>query len=457
MIRALIASGADLFRINCSHGTSEDHKRMADTIRNVATELDEPVPILWDLQGPRLRVASLPQPVFLESGQEIFLCRVADQVEGPCLPVEAPYLATSVTPGQRILLDDGRIELETVRTDGIRVLCRVLRGGLVKGRKGINLPGARLGVPVLSEEDLADLHTGVQVGADFICLSFVRSPADIETLRTAIRAHGVDTPIIAKLERPEALEALDQILAAADGVMVARGDLGVEMPPEEVPILQKRIISQANAFFVPVITATQMLESMVDSPRPLRAEATDVANAVLDGTDAVMLSGETAIGRYPVEAVAIMDRIIARAEEQLTPGPVGAQISADAEQSIAHAVADAACVAARDLSAQAIAIFTQSGSTALFVSKRRPTAPIIAFTPDESIRRRMNLLWGVVPLFLPFTDSTDRLIEMMEESLLERQLVKKGDLVVIVAGIPLSLRGRANFIKVHRIRTGERL
>jgi pyruvate kinase (EC 2.7.1.40) len=307
----------------------------------------------------------------------------------------------------------------------------------------------------LSEEDLADLRNGLQAGADFIALSFVRSAEDIEVLRNAIQAHGANVPIIAKLERPEALERLGEILRAADGVMVARGDLGVELPPEEVPLAQKRIIAEANRQFVPVITATQMLESMVDSPRPTRAEASDVANAVLDGSDALMLSGETAVGKYPVEAVTMMHRIICAAETQLLQQRPVYEGRGEGEESIAHAVSDAACLAAADVRAKAIVVFTQTGSTALFVSKRRPAATIIAFTPDERVQRRLSLLWGVVPHCLPFADSTDELIRLMDERLEAEGIAQKGDIVVIVAGIPLSARGRANFLKVHIVGTSE--
>jgi pyruvate kinase len=330
-----------------------------------------------------------------------------------------------------------------------------VRGGIVKGHKGINIPGAKLAVPILSEEDLADLRNGLQAGADFIALSFVRSAEDIEVLRNAIQAHGANVPVIAKLERPEALERLNEILKAADGVMVARGDLGVELPPEEVPLAQKRIIAEANRQFVPVITATQMLESMVDSPRPTRAEASDVANAVLDGSDALMLSGETAVGKYPVEAVTMMHRIICAAETQLLQQRPVYEGRGEGEESIAHAVSDAACLAAADVGAKAIIVFTQTGSTALFVSKRRPIAPIIAFTPDERVRRRLSLLWGVVPYCLPFVDSTDELIRLMDERLEAEGIARQGDVVVIVAGIPLSARGRANFLKIHIVGTSE--
>lgn len=450
-MKAILQAGVDVVRVNCSHGSPDQHRQIAQTVRKVASELNKPVAILWDLQGPRIRVAELAQPINLIEGSEVVLTAEPNGVEGTVVPVEAPYIATAVKPGQRILIDDGRIELETVCTDGIHVRCKVVRGGVVKPRKGVNLPGAKLAVPILSEEDLRDLRNGIQVGTDFVAISFVRSAEDIETLRTAIQAHGSDVPIIAKLERPEALEHLDEILEVSDGVMVARGDLGVELPPEEVPVVQKRIIAEANRRFVPVITATQMLESMIESPRPTRAEASDVANAILDGTDAVMLSGETAIGKYPVEAVTMMKRIICKAEEELFRRHPVYEGRAEGEPTIAHAISDAACLAAADVGAKAIVVFTQSGFTALLVSKRRPKAPIIAFTPDEKVQRRLNLLWGVVPKFLPFTESTDKLLALMDERLISEGLAKEGDIVVIIAGIPVPAKGRANFLKIHQV------
>lgn len=456
MLRAILQAGVDVVRVNCSHGTSEQHRQIAQSVRKIAAELGKPIALLWDLQGPRLRVADLPQPISLAEGMEIVLTTEQDGGEGLTVPVAVPYLATSVRQGQRILIDDGRIELETLHTDGVRVRCRVVRGGVVKAHKGINIPGAKLAVPILSEEDLADLRNGLLAGTDFVALSFVRSADDIETLRTAIQAHGADTPIIAKLERPEALERLGEILEAADGVMVARGDLGVELPPEEVPLAQKRIITEANKRFVPVITATQMLESMIESPRPTRAEASDVANAVLDGSDAVMLSGETAIGKYPVDAVVMMHRIVCKAEKELFQQRPVYEGRGEGEESIAQAISDAACLAAADVGAKAIVVFTQSGSTALFVSKRRPKAPVIAFTPDKKVQRRLNLLWGVVPKCLPFVDSTDELIGLMDKQLVADNIAQEGDVVIIVAGIPLSARGRANFLKIHAVGTSER-
>ena len=454
MLRAILEAGVDVLRVNCSHGTPDQHRKIAETAKKVAGELGRPVALLWDLQGPRIRVAELQQPIELPEGAEVILTAEPDGAEGIVVPVEAPHIATAVKPGQKILVDDGRIELETIHTDGVRVRCKVVRGGTVKSRKGINLPGAKLAVPILSEEDLRDLRNGIQVGADFVAMSFVRSAEDIETLRTAIQAHGVDVPIIAKLERPEALDHLDEILEAADGVMVARGDLGVEMPPEEVPIAQKHIIAEANRKFVPVITATQMLESMMESPRPTRAEASDVANAILDGTDAVMLSGETAVGKYPVEAVTMMQRIICAAEGELFRQRPIYEGRAEGEPTIAHAISDAACLAASDVNAKAIVVFTQSGFTALLVSKRRPKAPIIAFTPDEKVQRRLNLLWGVIPKLLPFTESTDKLLALMDERLIVEGLAKEGDIVVIVAGIPVPAKGRANFLKIHQVGSG---
>lgn len=453
-LREILKAGVDVVRINCSHGTMEQHRKIAEAVRRISTELNKPVALLWDLQGPRIRVAELQQPIELAEGTEVVLTTESNGVEGVVVPVEEPYIATAVRQGQRILIDDGRIELETICTDGVRVRCKVVRGGIVKSRKGINLPGAKLAVPILSEDDLKDLRNGIQVGTDFVAMSFVRSAEDIETLRTAIQAHGADVPIIAKLERPEALERLDEILQAADGVMVARGDLGVEMPPEEVPIVQKRIIAEANRHFVPVITATQMLESMIESPRPTRAEASDVANAILDGTDAVMLSGETAVGKYPVEAVTMMQRIICSAEGELFRRHPIYEGRAEGEPTIAHAISDAACLAASDVNAKAIVVFTQSGFTALLVSKRRPKAPIIAFTPDEKVQRRLSLLWGVIPKLLPFTESTDKLLTLMDERLMVEGLVEEGDIVVIIAGIPVPAKGRANFLKIHQVGSG---
>lgn len=453
-LKAILSAGVDVVRVNCSHGTLEQHRKIAEEVRRISTELGKPVALLWDLQGPRIRVAELQQPIELADGIEVTLTTEPIDESGLVIPVEAPYLATAVKPKQKILIDDGRIELEAVQTDGIRVKCKVVRGGIVKSRKGINLPGAKLAVPILSEEDLRDLRNGLQVGTDFVAMSFVRSAEDIETLRTAIQAHGTDVPIIAKLERPEALERLDEILRVADGVMVARGDLGVEMPPEEVPIVQKRIIDEANRKFVPVITATQMLESMMESPRPTRAEASDVANAILDGTDAVMLSGETAVGKYPVEAVEMMRRIICKAEDELFRKHPTYEGKAEGEPTIAHAISDAACLAAADVGAKAIVVFTQSGFTALLVSKRRPKATIIAFTPDEKVQRRLSLLWGVIPKLLPFTESTDKLLSMLDEKLISEGLAKEGDIVVIIAGIPVPARGRANFLKIHQVGSG---
>lgn len=452
-LRAMLRAGVDVVRVNCSHGTTEQHRQIAQAVRKVASELNKPIALLWDLQGPRIRVAGLPQPINLIEGEEVFLTSEPEGVEGFTIPVEAPYLATAVKAGQRVLIDDGKIELEVIHTDGVRVRCRVLRGGLVKSRKGINLPGTKLVVPILSDEDLKDLRAGIQEGTDFVALSFVRSAEDIEALRTAIQAHGAEIPIIAKLERPEALDRLDEILRAADGVMVARGDLGVEMAPEEVPIAQKRIIAEANRQFVPVITATQMLESMMESPRPTRAEASDVANAIFDGTDAVMLSGETAVGKYPIESISMMERIICAAESEMFRRQPFHEGRGEGEPSIAHAISDAACLAASDINAKAIVVFTQSGFTALLVSKRRPKAPIIAFTPEEKVQRRLSLLWGVIPKLLPFTESTDKLLMMVDEKLISEGLVSEGDLVIIVAGIPTPKRGQANFLKIHQVGT----
>ncbi|HID06486.1 MAG TPA: pyruvate kinase, partial [Armatimonadetes bacterium] len=331
----------------------------------------------------------------------------------------------------------------------------VVRGGVLKSRKGINVPGVRMAVPIIEEDEFDDLSEGIRAGADLIGASFVRSGDDVETIRAAIQAHGGSQPIIAKLEHPDAIAHLEEIFATADGVMVARGDLGVEMPPEEVPILQKRIIAEANARFRPVIVATQMLESMTESPRPTRAEASDVANAVLDGADAVMLSEETAVGDYPIESVAMMDKLIRTTETAMNAIPTVRLVTeCDIKQTVAQAVSEAACLAARELSAKAIVVFTQTGSTAIFVSKHRPKTPIVAFTPNDSVCRFCALLWGVIPKQFEYIESTDELIRRMDERLITDGLANEGDIVIMVAGIPLPRKGRANFLKVHRVGEG---
>jgi len=356
-------------------------------------------------------------------------------------------LPQDVSPGERILLDDGRLELQVLSVEGTEVRCHVVKGGLLGAHKGINLPGVRISTPTFTEKDRADLEFGLAQGVDYVAMSFVRRPEDVAPLRDALKRRRVSIPVLAKIEKPEALGHLDAILRAFDGVMVARGDLGVELSPEEVPGWQKVIIRKANEAGRPVITATQMLESMMENPRPTRAEASDVANAVLDGTDAVMLSGETSVGKYPVEAVSVMARIIEKAEATVKSWPAPRLRAA----SHAHAVSHAACTLARDMDVAAVVAITRSGRTAQLVSQGRPDDPIVGFTDDAQVARRLALWWGVQPVVAPFARDTERALAQMEQALLERGLVESGDDLIVVGSTPLAQRGRANFVKIQRV------
>jgi pyruvate kinase len=403
MISRLLKTGVNVARLNLSHGTHADHTNVYKRLRKSADELGLPLCILLDLQGPKIRIAKLPSDTLrLEQGQRVVLTTQVDSIGAGEIPVEFSHLPESVHPGERILLDDGALELKVIGIEATRVIARVTVGGLLSSHKGISLPEAHLDISALTEIDLADLEFGLNLNVDAIALSFVRSERDIHSLReniakkTSVQVH---IPIIAKLERPEALDHLDAIVEAADGVMVARGDLGVEMSPEKVPIAQKRIIECANRHAKTVITATQMLESMIHNPRPTRAEASDVANAIFDGTDGVMLSGETAVGEYPVEAVHMMGKIICQAEAHVEEwghwhGPSTTDSPNDDTVYMSLAVRELA----HDRNVAAIAVFTMSGRTARFVSKTRPAAPILAFTPDQRTYNNLELFW-VLPHF----------------------------------------------------------
>ncbi len=445
MMRALIRAGADAFRLNFSHGTSDGHLRTAAAVREIAG--DRAVAIIADLQGPRIRIGALPAAVTVKEGDEVSLAGRA--AASDALPTTYEALAEDVKPGDRIFIDNGLIELAAVECRDGLVRCRVVTGGRIGANKGINLPGVAVSALAINEKDRMDAKTAVELGADYIALSFVRKAAEIEQLRSLLKEHLAETPVIAKIEHAEAVERFDEILAAADGVMVARGDLGVELPQEKVPAIQKRIIASANAAGKPVITATEMLQSMVTRPRPTRAEASDVANAILDGTDAVMLSGETAIGRYPVRAVETMERITLEAEKirrELQP-PARVPMPED----FACAVADAACAAADKLTARAIVVFTMSGRTARLVAQHRPANRIIALTPSEATRRRLALVWGVTAYVLPPVDDADEMVTRADELLKEHGIAQMDDVVVIVGGAG-PLAGATNFTKMHRVR-----
>jgi pyruvate kinase len=450
MIDRLFTAGMDVARLNFSHGTHEEHARSMVLLRVASGEHEKPVAILADLQGPKIRTGALAGggPVMLRAGQPFVITTA--RVLGDSTRVSTTFmpLPREVHRGDRILLSDGLIELRVQQVRDRQVICEVVNGGALGEHKGINLPGVKLRVPALTSKDRTDLLFALRHGANYIAVSFVRRPEDVLLARQLIRRAGKNTPIIAKLEKPEAIENLDEILQAADGVMVARGDLGVEMNPERVPVVQKMIIARAREFRRPVITATQMLESMTENPRPTRAEASDVANAIFDGSDAVMLSAETATGKYPVESVSMMARIIEEAEGSIRefPRPVPQE-----QLKVAETVAELVCHASRELHMKLIAVFTHSGFTARLVSRYRPLVPIVAFSPEQETRRRLALIWGVYPRNIQDVRKVDGLAPVAEKRLLQERLVRKGDVIGIVAGTPMGIRGTTNFMKFHVI------
>ncbi|MCL6481014.1 MAG: pyruvate kinase [Firmicutes bacterium] len=450
MIDRLVRAGMDVARLNFSHGTHAEHARMIAAVRAASGRYEKPIAILADLQGPKIRTGKLAggKPVWLRTGDEVVL--TTEDMAGEARRISTNYrdLPKEVRLGDRILLADGLIELRVTGRSRREVRCVVVHGGELGEHKGINLPGVRLRTSAFTEKDRRDLEFALEHEVNYVAVSFVRRAEDVLAVKQAIARAKQDTPVIAKLEKPEAIDQLDAILAAADGVMVARGDLGVEMSPEKVPVVQKQIIARARDFRVPVITATQMLESMTQSPRPTRAEASDVANAIFDGTDAVMLSGETAVGRYPVESVAMMDRIVREAEASAL---TVMRPQRPARLGISETISEAVCHAAEQLSMRVIAVFTQSGSTARLISKYRPRPPIIAFSPIQETRRRMSLYWGVVPRKIHSVRDIDSLAALAERRLLEEKLVRRGDVVAIVAGTPFGIPGTTNFLKLHRI------
>ena len=450
MIRKLIQAGMDVARLNFSHGTHEQHAQSIAMLREAAAERKRPIAILADLQGPKIRTGALAGggTVLLRAGQKFVITTA--KVLGDSTRVNTTFhpMPREVKRGDRILLSDGLIELRVEGTSHTEVTCQVVNGGILGEHKGINLPGVQLHVPALTAKDRVDLRFALAHGADYIAASFVRRPEDVALAKSLVRRAKKDTPVIAKLEKPEAIENLDGILLASDGVMVARGDLGVEMNPERVPVVQKSIIARAREFRRPVITATQMLESMTENPRPTRAEASDVANAIFDGSDAVMLSAETATGKYPVEAVGMMARIIEEAEASIHEYPRPAP---QEKLMVAETVAELVCHASRELHMKLIAVFTHSGFTARLVSRYRPLVPIVAFSPEGETRRRMALLWGVTSRSIVDIKKIDGLAAIAEKRLVEERLVKKGDVIGIVAGTPMGIRGTTNFMKFHVI------
>ncbi|KAA0239020.1 MAG: pyruvate kinase [Dehalococcoidia bacterium] len=453
-LAAMIRAGMDVARLNTGHGTMEEHMRSTALVREVAAEAGKPVAVLLDLGGPKLRTGPTDgaRPLDLTAGATVTLTPRLVKGSSALLTVDYPRLTDDVAPGDQVLLDDGRIELQVQRLASDGLECRVVVGGLLGPNKGVNFPHSNLTAPALTDRDREAVRAGVECGVDFLALSFVSQPSDVAEARDLVASHGADTPIIAKIERRRAAENLDAIIAEADGAMVARGDLGVEMAPEEVPLQQRRIIASCAAEMIPVITATQMLESMVDSPRPTRAEASDVANAVWDMSDALMLSGETAVGRYPVEAVAMMDRIIRRAES-VTP-PDRAPLARPETDDHSHVVAIAARrIVESDPNMRAVVCHTRSGYTAFLMSKVHPEAPIFAITPGEAVCRRLSLARSVAPLLGPRVANSEELLRAVDSLLLGGGHVGWGEEVVVVASHPVT-SGSTNFLKLHRVGEG---
>jgi len=449
-MRELLRLGMDIARLNFSHGTHEDHAHNIQRVRRAAHREGRTVCILQDLQGPKIRTGLLEQrkPVLLKTGSIVTITPDDSPGNPTRISTTFPDLARELSAGARILLSDGLIELRVRSTRGKNVLCDVINGGMLGEHKGINLPGVALSIPALTEKDRKDLEFGLRSGVDAVALSFVRTAADVKAVKQIIASHSSDIPVIAKLEKPQAIDHLEDILEAADGVMVARGDLGVELAPEKVPVIQKHVIRRAAAWRKPVITATQMLESMVENPRPTRAEASDVANAIFDGTDAVMLSAETASGKYPRESVSIMSRIVVEAE--CNNADLG-QFRRRREHrglSIAETICEAIAHAAEDLTMGAIAIFTETGNTARMISKYRPKAPIYAFTHLDSVVRRMNLYWGIHPIRCRQAHSAQEMVSLAEQDLVRRGLLKPKDVFGVVAGTRQA-SGSTNLMRIH--------
>ncbi|MCC5926235.1 MAG: pyruvate kinase [Bacteroidetes bacterium] len=454
-IMDLAKAGMNVVRLNFSHGTHDDHKKVIEHIRSVAQEIGYSIPILMDLQGPKIRVGHMLDGVqTVTAGDYVTLTPDLDVIgTSTIIPIDYPTLAKDAVPGDTILLDDGLFEFRVVKKDGGAVTAQVINGGLLKSRKGVNLPGVKLSIPATSEKDIEDLEFGLSMGVDLVALSFVRNAEDVQNLISRIRSGGSNAGIIAKIEKPEAINNFEEILEETDGIMVARGDLGIEIPSETVPLYQKRMIRACRAAGKPVITATQMLESMITNPRATRAESSDVANAVLDGTDAIMLSGETAAGKYPIEAVKVMDKICRSIERQSTSIYMNLDFNKPEwkEKQVIESLSYSCVRMAEEVDAKVIATITHSGTTARRIAKYRPRVPVIAFTESLDVRRQLNLVWGVQSVKMKELFETDRSVQLMEEYLLQQGLVQKGDRVVIATGIPITQRGRTNMIKVSVI------
>lgn len=452
VLRELILNGLNVCRFNFSHGSHEEHKGRIDMVKKVREELNRPIAILLDTKGPEIRTGNFADPeVLLEEGSEFTI--TMDEVVGTKEICTVSYkgLADDVKEGDTILIDDGLVGLRVKSVENGNIKCIVENSGIVKNHKGVNVPGVKINLPAITPKDVSDIEFGIEEGIDMIAASFVRKASDVLAIREILEKNNAgDVLILSKIENQEGVENIDEILQVSDGIMVARGDLGVEIPTEEIPIVQKMIIKKCNELAKPVITATQMLDSMIRNPRPTRAEVTDVANAIYDGTDAIMLSGETAAGKYPVEAVKVMASIAKRIEQTLDYDRMLKE-KGSKNVTVTDAISHATCTTAVDLNASAIITSTSSGYTAKMVSRFRPQAPIIAATSNEAVMRRLALTWGVCPIKSALAGNTDEVIEKSIEASIESGYVKNGELVVITAGVPVGVSGTTNLIKVHVI------
>ncbi len=451
-IEELIEAGMDVARLNLSHGSSEDHIRRLEMIRGVSKNLHKNVGFLYDTRGPEVRTGDLKDDfVVLEEGQELIL--TTELIRGDQKRVSVTYsnLHEDLQPGCTVLIDDGLIILEVEKIEGRDIHCRIIHGGELHSYKGLNTPGTRINLPAIDEDDCRDILTALEYEVDFLAASFTRNPEDVLEIRRLVEKNCGNIMILAKIESREGVENYDEILEVADGIMVARGDLGVEIPPEEVPMLQKVFIDKCNKAGKPVITATQMLDSMIRNPRPTRAEASDVANAILDGTDAVMLSGETAIGRFPIEAVQTMSRIAVRTEQELDYKRIMDELSPTIKKTVTDAISYSTCHVAYELSADAIITATQSGYTARMVSKYKPKAPIVAVTSNRQVASSLTLTWGVQAVISPPAKSTDDMFLNAIKASLNENLISDGNLVVITAGVPVGVAGTTNLLRVETV------
>lgn len=455
MIKALIKAGMNVARLNFSHGTHEQKGQIIDNIRQISSEFNQSIAILQDLSGPKIRTGKLASDtsVMLENGSDFVL--VGDDIQGDREKVSISYfkvISEKLRPNDKVFLADGSIELVVSEISKSEIKCKVVSGNELRSRQGINLPGVALNIPAVTEKDLDDLAFGIEKGLDLVALSFVQRAWDLIPVKNIIQNKGLDIPVIAKIEKHEALNCIDEIIEVADGVMVARGDLGIEIPLDQVPIMQKMITNKAGIKGKSVITATQMLESMIENSRPTRAEVTDVANAIFDGTDAIMLSGETAIGKYPIKAVEMMNKIAISTESALNYEEILRVRSSSINHTVPDAIGHAACYIALDINAKAIICCTRSGYTAQMVTKYRPKPMIIAVTPLETTYHRLALSWGVTPLKIEDSEDTDSMIEKALSAAKNAGLVVNGDAVVITAGVPMGVPGKTNMIKADIIK-----